>query len=1076
MPTRAPFIPPPSRTTRSVPLALAAVLLLYAGVSAQPENPDQGVRPFSGKTFEHVVFPVGPQHHDMTFAGDRVYAWKDGSTQRLMLDHDAGVTIGPYSFKAARATVWIEPVRVAPSKGAAPVAASQVAVYLEKVLDATTAPGAIPGLEQSGDKLLVTAVLIDPKTTLRTELLTREAPADSAFLERARHRLAEYLARLTGRLPPAPQAQFQLPSPTGVPAPVQGGERPGAAPSTPAPSVPPPGAESPEAAPAQGAAPSGELPVPFRDTRQGMAPAERLPAIVPSQGSVSFFAEDIRMVGGTKESAPTLMLFGGVTVQVASARSRETIQLSAQRAVVFLDTSATPGLGRYDVDAVTGIYLEGDVAITNADYHFRGQRAYFDPRTSKALTLDAVFWTYDAERGMPLYVRADAIRQEAANQWAAKNVTLANVAFADPEFSIGARDITITREVSPTDRRARTYVEAENVGFRAGNTTLLSIPKVKGEVRMSPLRDVQAGHKNNSNYLSTRWDLFALAGVNPPEGNRADLLIDGWFERGPAAGADLSWRRSDMVGSAFGYYIYDNGTDKLTSGATIDHKDDQRGMILADNVWKLNDQWSLFFEGSYVSDPTFVDAFFEDMAETRREFTNSAYARRLDEKSLFSLEARGTFNDFLPNEYLIQSQGYAVQRLPEAKYARVAQQLGILSYTGEMSASRMNLVFNEPRLKDIGFNTKRRSQAAFGLDPNQRISTELSQEGYTESSVTRFDTRHEIEVPLAWGPVNIVPFAVGRYTVWDTDFSDFMDSGNNENQRFWGSAGLRVATSITHVNNSAESDLFDVHRIRHIIEPSATIWVGGTTLNERDLPIYDDDVESIGNGTVFRVGARNTWQTMRGPKNARRSVDWIVLDTDYVWSSSNTPIDSPFGRFIEARPELSNFGEYTQGELSVLLTDAVTGVGEILYDFDDHQIARASTGLRIDHGYGFSTFTEFRYLKGFDSTFLSTGVRYELTRKYAVTSAMTYDFDKNKFQRVGVGIVRRFPQWTLSIDLDLDNIADDVGLGVALRPVGFAGETRTRIFTYDDEGRVVRNTSPEQLSPTHIDLGPLEAQ
>ena len=1087
MPTRAPFISPPARTSRSVPLALAAILLLYAGAAAQPAGTEEAPLPFSGRTFEHIVFPVGPQHHNLGLTGDRATVWNDGSTRRLLLDRDASVTIGPYSFRAVRASVWIEPIRIPPAPGAAPVDASQVAVYLEKVLDATMAPGSIPGLEQSGDRLLVTAILIEPKTTLRTEVMEREAAAPSPFQERAERRLATYLAGVTGQLPPPPSVEFELPSRVGMPAPVVGGAGPGAGagPGGGARVGEPPGlvtggerAEAPSAlSPPETA--GGEIPVPFRDTREGMAPAERSPARTPSEGSVSFFADDIRMVGageGEEGSGPTLMLFGGVAVQVASARTRETVQLTAERAVVFLDTSAQPGLGRYDVDSVTGIYVEGDVAITNADYHFRGDRAYFDPRTSKAVTLDAVFWTYNADRGMPLYVRADAIRQEASNQWSAQNVTLTNVAFTNPQFSIGARDITITREVDAADQRARTYVEAEGVGFRAGETTLLTIPKVKGEARMSPLHDVQAGHKNNSNFLSTRWDLFALAGVDPPEGNKADLLLDGWFERGPATGMDLSWQRPDMAGTAFGYYIFDNGDDKLTSGATIDHRDDSRGMILGDNIWKLNDKWSLFLEGSYVSDPTFVDAFFEDLAETRREFTNSAYARRLDEKSLFSLEARGTFNDFISNEYLIQSQGYAVEKLPEASYSRIAQELGVLSYTGQASAARMNLVFNEPRLKDIGFNTKRRSQAGFGLDPNQRLSTELRQEGYMESAVTRFDTRHEIEVPLAWGPVNIVPFAVGRYTAWDTDFSDFSNSGNEDNQRFWGSTGVRVATSITRVDDKAESELFDVHRIRHIIEPSATFWVGGTTINEQDLPIYDDDVESIGNGTVFRVGARNTWQTMRGPKHARQSTDWIIWDTNYVWSSSNTPIDSPFGRFIEARPELSNFGEFIQSDLSVLLTDAVTYVGEIIYSFDDHEVSRASTGMRIDHGYGFSTFTEFRYLQNFDSTYLSTGVRYELTRKYAASGAITYDFDRAKFQRVQVGIIRRFAQWTLSVELDLDNVADDVGIGVVLRPVGFAGETRSRIFTYDDEGEVVRDTSPEALSPTRVNFGPFDIQ
>jgi hypothetical protein len=529
-----------------------------------------------------------------------------------------------------------------------------------------------------------------------------------------------------------------------------------------------------------------------------------------------------------------------------------------------------------------------------------------------------------------------------------------------------------------------------------------------------------------------------------------------------------------MAGAAFGYYIFDNGEDHLTSGDEIDHEDDHRGMALVENIWRLNDEWSVFFEGSYISDETFVDAFFEPLAETRREFTNSIYFRRLKDNSLLSLEARGTFNDFISNEYLLQSQGFAVQRLPEFRYERIGQQLAeVFSYTGEMSASRLSLVFHDKELRETGLNTLKRADAAFeGLTPDDNLADVLDAEGYSESAILRFDTRHELELPLKWGALNIVPFAVGRFTVWDTDFSEYNGDGLEEDYRLWGAVGGRLATSITRVDDGVESSLFDLHRMRHIIEPSMTIWQGGSTVDPEDLPVYDADVESIAEGTVIRAGVRQTWQTMRGPTHKRQSVDWLVLDANYVWSSDDTPIDSPFGRFIEARPELSNLGEFAQGEIAMLVTDAVTYVGELLYDVDDSALKRISTGLQIDHGQGFSTFTEFRYLDDFESTFLSAGVRYELTRKYAMTSSITWDFDEDEFQRFTIGLVRRFQQWTVDVDVDVDNISEDVGVGISLRPVGLAGETRTRVFTYDEEGAIVFDTTPDRLRPTTLDRGP----
>ena len=1000
--------------------------------------------------------------------------------------------IGPYTFRAARASVWIEPILADVEHGAPPVEANQVAVFLEEIRDATAAPGDIPGLAQSGDRLLVTAILIETRTTLRVDLLERVQPqADEAegvadaFVERAERRLARYLASVTDRLPEERKIEFELPrrpgapAPSAAPTPAPAGRAPEASPGRP---VEGPG-RGPEAAggarPEATAGDAGSLTAPFPDTRPPMAPATRRPARIPTTGTVSFFAEDVRQVEPAPGEAPVIMLVGGIAAQVTSVASRDSVQLTAERGVVFLEPSADAAFAVQDIDAVGGIYLEGDVNITNADYTFRADRAYFDPKTQRAVALDAVFWTYDAERGMPLYLRAEAIRQESENQWSGENVTLANVAFAEPNFSIGASEITITRDVDPVDSIARTHVDAKGVGFRAGDSTLLTIPKAKGQLRASPLRRVEFGRVGGSYLVSTRWDLHALTGNDPPAGNRAELLLDGYIERGPAIGIDLSWRRADMAGSAFAYYIYDNGTDHLTSGDRIARHDDSRGMALLDNIWTLNDEWSVFLEGSYISDEAFVDAFFEREAETRREFTNSIYFQRIKSNSLLSLQGRGTFNDFISNEYLFQSQGYAVQRLPEFKYERIGQQLAeVFSYTADVSASNLSLVFHDKELRQTGLNTNKRANAAFkGLTPDDNLADVLSAEGYSESGVLRFDTRHELELPLRWGPVNIVPFAVGRFTVWDTDFSGFNGGdGTDEDYRLWGAVGGRVATSITRVDDSVESEFLGLHRMRHIIEPSLTIWQGASSIDPSELPIYDDDVESLADGTVFRAGVRQTWQTMRGPTHLRESVDWIILDANYVWSSDDAPIDSPFGRFIEARPELSNLGEFVHAEIAMLATDAVTYVGEMLYDIDGADLKRITTGLQIDHGYGFSTFTEFRFLDGFDSTLLSAGLRSELTRKYAMTTSVTWDFDKDRFQRFTIGVARRFQQWTLDVDVDVDNISNDVGFSVGLRPVGIANEQRSRVFTYDDAGDLVLDASPDRLRPNKLDLGPFSAR
>jgi hypothetical protein len=817
------------------------------------------------------------------------------------------------------------------------------------------------------------------------------------------------------------------------------------------------------------------------DDRGPLPPAERSPINEPRGGLVNFFADTIEVVdaGGGAERAVTLT--GGVAVQYVPTsedlRASPTVQLSAERSVIFLSPEADVAGSSFGVEDVLGVYLEGDVVATTGQYTLRGTRVFYDVRANRAMVLDAVFWTYDAARGMPLYLRAAAIRQESQNQWSASNVRLANVGFAEPHFSIGATAVTITNtprppsggESSGVARDGRTTIDAEGVTFRFGETPVMYLPGLKGEAKPGILRGLALESRQGDPIIRTAWDLYAIAGVDASEGNEATLILDGYFNRGPAGGLDFDWKKPQRFGSAFFYGIYDSGTDLLPSGGEIDHEGEFRGVAEAEQVWKLSDDWTLFLEGSYISDETFIPAFFRSEAETRREYTNSAYLRYVDDSSLFSVEARGSFNDFVPNQYLLQSLGYATEKLPEASYSIVGEDFlgGLFSYSGDTSLSAMKLNFNEPTSDELGFRTPTKAQAAFGLDPNDSIGDSLRAAGLTEDETYRADTRHDIEMPLRWGAFNIVPFVSGRGTLWDDNFDEFSGQEDNAPYRLWYAGGIRFNTSIVKVDDTVDSDFFDLHRMRHIVEPSMTVWSSGANLSQNDLPIYDDDVEGVGTGTAVRTGVRNTWQTQRGGADHWRSVDWLIINTNYIWSSADADLESPYGRFIEARPEQSNLGQFLANDAVLLLTDSVALTNDVVYDFDNQSLARITAGAIIDHGFGFSSLAEYRYLDSPRATLVNLGARYELTRKYATTLIATFDADRREFQELSARIERRFPQWTVDFRISADNITNNVSLGIALRPVGFGGEDRAHIFARNStitEDRPLRSPGRERAN------------
>ncbi len=1068
---------------------------------------------FSGAAYEGVNLPVRPRVGAIALTSDRAWAWRSGTTRRLLLDRDCVVELGPFTFHADRASVWLEAISIVDPEDGHERGAFQVAVYLDRV----STPGGAPGIEQNGERLLVTGVLVGDEPTLASDRFFERSAPESVFLRDAEARFGRHLDAIVGRRQGVTQTapMFELPSrATEAPVLVAMGSgritEDGVRVNADAPLAMVPGDDALRLSPSQ---PGVDRPARVVDTRDAVPPYRRTEPGAPARRRLAFSAGSTSTVTEGDERMIVLTGGGAVTATPANPLVDPALQLTAQRVVVFLseDSDAKPSTLGASVGDVTGVYMEGDVVITDGRYTLRGGQVYYNPATDEAIVLDGVFSAVDTQRSVPIYARASEIRQLSLNEWSATDVSLANVAFAEPHFSIGATDVTITMP----DRAGGTgpivgegigvagggsgsgvgsgsgggegfglvggeltspRIDARNVTLNVGGAGTIGLPRLTGSIERSALTDLRYENLAGDNAIRTRWDLFVLTGTPEKEGTRAELLVDGFIERGPALGLDFSWSRPGVRGGLYAYSIYDSGTDELSSGAEIDRDEDFRGVVTAENAWRVNEEWTLFFEVSYISDEAFIDVFFDNEAETRREFTNSLYARRIRGNELLGLEVRGSVNDFIPNEDLLQSQGYQTERLPELRYALVAQDLGPLSYHAEATAGYVRFNFHEPKLREIGLDTNRRSQDAFGLTPDDRISDRLDAIGLDQGNVARFDTRHEVELPMSIGALNFVPFASGRFTIYDDDFDDFRGPSNSdeEDYRLWSSIGARLSTSFVRTDTTAQSDLFDLDGIRHIIEPSLTVWQGASTVDPSLLPVYDPTIESLADGTVVRVGARQTWQTKRGSvygERGRYTTDWIVLETHYVWSSEDAPIESPLGFFYESRPEQSNLGEFFQADVVMRLTDAISITGDLIHDVENERAARVSTGIAIDHGYGFSTFAEYRSLEGFDAQRLRGGARYELTRKYAMEGRVTWDLDRERFQRFGVDFSRRFPQWTVTVGLDVDNISDNFGVGITARPVGFGSERRQRLYT-DDDTPLLPDRSPSSLRRTSAIGGP----
>ena len=125
------------------------------------------------------------------------------------------------------------------------------------------------------------------------------------------------------------------------------------------------------------------------------------------------------------------------------------LEFRAMRIVAFSPASArsqtppaTPRGQSSITRVVTGVYLEGDVTVDQGDQlTVRAERIYYDFTSQRAIMLDATLATVDEVRNVPLYMRADEIRQLARGEFAAKKVTFSTSEFHTPHYHIGASEV-----------------------------------------------------------------------------------------------------------------------------------------------------------------------------------------------------------------------------------------------------------------------------------------------------------------------------------------------------------------------------------------------------------------------------------------------------------------------------------------------------------------------------------------------------------------------------------------------------------------------------------------------------------
>ena len=978
-------------------VALLAVLTLASTA------PGQRTIRIAGDRLSGVVLPVEPLDGDIELHALRGWAWTVDDTKRLILEGDVTVRIAGFRFDSDAAAVWIN--RLPSGLGLI----NQIAVYFDEVDNPTHRAG----LGVAGRRLLVTGSARG-EVTLDVALLQRKRPRGGRLRDRAEDRLAAHIQRVIGE----PQALHSYPQVDRPTAPRQFMPVPGG-------KVRPEDYELPKQI---------ELP-PRRD---------RYPWLRDPVATVSVSANEIRIVPGEHEN--TITAIGALVVNYSALNRRDEfsqLTLSADRAVIFTEPGSLEEMAGWEFDAslVRGIYLEGNVIATANDdeYRVRAPRVYYDFTTGRAIMLDAVLRTYARRGRVPIYARAGEMRQIAENQWDAQDVRVTTSEFYTGHLALGARRVIVTRR--PVDREQEdeqesetlTHFDAQHITLRAGGTPFFYWPRFTGTVRDIPLKSVEIGTRDNDGLrIETKWNVFSLLDVDTPEGVEGDLIVDGFTKRGAGLGLQFNYDVAAGFGDLELYGMFDDGVDRTSTGREIRQNDEFRGLALWEHRTKLSQYWTMQAQLSYITDETFITSWREEDFRERREYETSLYFKRQKDRAALTMLAKYDLDDFISNDYLLASQPYQVDKFPELTYRRYGDPwLGNkMTYSTENRVSRMRLSLERHTPRELGVSGR-----AFGLGNDDQINDALQMLGLETKFITRYDTRHELAWPTQWGIFKLSPFVVARLTAYDHDFAAYSEDADEF--RIFGAGGLRVNTQFQRVDNRIESRFFDLHRVRHIIEPSMTVWFGHSDVSDDDLPVYDWEVESIGTAAAVRLGVRNTWQTQRGGPGRWRCVDFLTADTNLVLNSRDANRESPIAQFFDYRPEYSQFGHHVQQSVLWLVSDTLSIAGESVIDLDESAVSRGSVGAELRHSPIFSTFTELRYIDVSDTELLGIGWNYRLTPKYRVSLSPQWDFREDEFRAVSLRLVRTFPDFELTLQVRHDEIKDDTSFAATVGLVEF---------------------------------------
>lgn len=687
---------------------------------------------------------------------------------------------------------------------------------------------------------------------------------------------------------------------------------------------------------------------------------------------------------------------------------------------------------------ISAVYLTGDVVLRRGERMIKASELYYDFENDRALILDAVMRAVEPSRGLPIYVRAEDVRQLSATEYEANHAVVTTSEFHTPHVAIGAEKVYLEDRTPRNDTgdvigvQAGTY-KAYHTTMQVEGTPIAYWPFSRGDFSRDRMAFKGANFGYSGDYgatFETRWFLFNLLGMEAPEGYDATLKLDYFTDRGPAGGIDMDYEQDNYFGLFRSYYINDHGEDDFGGlRGSMEPTNENRGRALWRHRQYLPQGWELSLEAAYVSDNQYLESY------ERAEFENG----KEQETGIYLVKRRSNWQFSALANWRINEWEEQTEHLPELRYSAIGEPLG--DFATLYHDSRAGVVRRrvDNRLYTQGERYDNRGETG---------------------SVIRGDIRDELQFPLPeLGPVKVTPYVTARATGWDDSphFRNQHDEGSQD--RMFGAYGVHSNMMLNRVYDDVESELLDLHRLRHVIKAEANAWNAHSNTAPNQLSPFDSGVEDIDDfgGAVF--GLRQRLQTQRGGPGKWRSVDWIIFDVEAGFFTDRE--DSEYaenraygkdgwvdaydkkirtnrshGDYNFSRPEDSISSNFLAMDFQYRISDSTMFVYDGVYDTNRGNMGVSNVSLAVEREPRLSYFVGWRYIHDTNNSLIGAGANYKLNDKHTIGIREYYDVEEGRNYSTELVYVRRWPRWYTAIAFDLDRALDDMGITFSIWPEG----------------------------------------